>query len=356
MSQYALNSILVCTLLPLLFSLALTACVPTLTARQEVEDEQSAQRGKLIHFFLHIVGVVLAGIASATRVSYPPSIRMDYIMIFSFYTCVLGFLAISVYVTYEFESPDMLLIGAAAGVIVAWRSIPRLWSITACKLHWEAPMWRIRDGEIYRRVRKDRPENAEEYWNGYRYNAKLIDGKAIFELAEKEPYHWEHSVSHWKDFIVRGRLGDEPAKRAALAGRMAYTIPLPASIPCGKSEHYASKGALGVEVARTWDIKHHDMSKYNTLSHTGKRKLIECNCRHELAILLHLKMLLYQDKHRKADWIEFATEWLFGELLTSPAPWDNVLACGKVSSEDSLHWNFIARSDKRITDYEAGNV
>lgn len=218
-------------------------------------------------------------------------------------------------------------------------------------------MWRVRDGKIYKRVRRKRQRNdgAKEYWNGYLYDAKLVNGQAIFELVEKEPYHWENSGSRWRDFVVRGRLGDEPARRGALAWRMAYTIPLPAQIPCGEAEYYASRGVLGEEVAHVWNIKQHDMTKLMTLSQKGEMKLIECNCRNELAIVLHLKMLLYQkgEKRRRADWTEFATEWLFGELLTSSPPWEDVLACGEISSDCNLYWNFVAKGDERITNYEA---
>lgn len=52
----------------------------------------------------------------------------------------------------------------------------------------------------------------------------------MIELVEKKAYDCENSGSRWKNFVIRGRLGDEVARRAALAWRMAYTIPLPAQI------------------------------------------------------------------------------------------------------------------------------
>lgn len=221
-------------------------------------------------------------------------------------------------------------------------------------------MWRIREGEIYKRVRKRRlPTHAEDYWNGYRYRAELVNGRSIFELVEKEPYHWENSGSRWKTFIIRGRLGDQPARRAALAWRMAYTIPLPALISCGRSEYYAARGVLGEEVAHTWDVNQNNMSNYKTLSQNGNRAMIECDSRNELAIVLHLQMLLYQkeERHRKEDWTEYATEWLFGEIVTSSgAPWENVLACGKVRQDGDLYWSFVAKNDRRVMNYGTDTV
>lgn len=107
---------------------------------------------------------------------------------------------------------------------------------------------------------------------------------------------------------------------------------------------------MGEEVAHAWNITRQDMSRHTTLSHRNEKRLIECNCRHELAVLLLLKMLLYmlEDESREANWTGFATDWLFGELvMSSDSPEDNLLACGKLSDGNS-YWNFVAKHHGRV--------
>lgn len=97
----------------LLFLLLLpsTSTVPLLPESAADAAGRPERIEKLLHLFLHVVGVTAAGIASSARVSYPPSLLLDDVMTRSFYVSVLLLLAISFYDTCQFESPDMLLVG-----------------------------------------------------------------------------------------------------------------------------------------------------------------------------------------------------------------------------------------------------
>lgn len=348
---------LLALLLTLSLRLVSAVCAPMPSAAPAPCASDGARSERLEYLVLHVVGVAAAGIASAARLSYAPSAALDAALTLLFYTAVALLLAIALYVTYAFESPDMLLVGAAAGVVVAWRSVPRLWSVRARQLHWTAPMWRTRNGRIYRRVRRRltaRDKANDIYWNGRPADAALVDGEPIVELVEEKPRHWEESVADWQTFIIRGRLGEQPARRAALALRMAYSIPLPAFVPCGKGEYFASRGTLGVEVARAWQIEQKTMTGYDSLNQFEGTQLTLCKCRSELAVLLHLKMLLYRPPlgYDGGDWTDLATDWLFGELVISlHRPLPDVLACERVAPEQDKFWNLLRRRDKRLAEY-----
>lgn len=327
------------------------------TNGSQSQNEDTSGSEKIIFLVLHLFGVLSAMLASATRLSYPSTIAMDICMTITFYISAIVTLGISLYVTYEYSSPDMLLIGTAVGVVIAGRSLPRLWSTKARHLHWAAPMWRTRNGKIYRRVRrklKTHEESAEVFWNGYVFQSTLIDGEPIDELVEKKPRHWEESVGDWKTFVSRGRLGDRRARRAAMALRMAYTVPLPVSIECGAGEYYAARGTLGVEVANMWKTEQNVMGSFSMLSQREECCFAMCDRRTELAIVLHIKMLLYasgsdRDRGPGRDWNIFVNDWLFGEVVCSDAsPMSDVLACGEVGGGSNKYWNLLRKSDSRV--------
>jgi len=299
-------------------------------ASEEEDDDLST--GKRVTFVvLHIVGVICASLAAGSRDYYASTIRHEMFLTVCFYILTFIVLADAIYLTYEFQSPDMLLLGAAIGAVVFGWEVPRLWTISARGMHNRAPMWRTRRDYLYKRVRREltndekanRARSALD-WHGAAYKSTLSDGNEILLVREEDPLHWARRESDWRNRMRKARLGNMAARRA--------------------------RGVTGAEVAHVWNMDQRDLSVQESLSRNTDTTTVLCEHRRDLAILIHFKMLLNGPERRESgnDWQRYAADWLFGEMLLSEkVPLENTLAHGKISNDGEVYWNLRRESESR---------
>lgn len=293
---------------------------------------------------------------NVTRTTYTKTRTGDVIMTISFYVICAIIAGISGYLVFIFQSGDMLLIAATTGIVLYERVFPRLWSVSARRFHWETPMWRGKDGVLYKRVRQmDRTERLiedTERWNGRVYKMELKDGTEARQVKELDGYHWEMHMQQWRDLVVLGRVGVRRARRGAIALRIAYMIPLPAQIWLRKSERFAAKGSAEGEVRKTWGRSVGDVPGVaNGDWRKQPGEWVEVNDREDLAMLMHLKLLMFEEKMRKrdkeGDWMELVECWRTADMQTGERELgrtDGLLAQGTLNEERTRFWYFVAES------------
>jgi len=217
-------------------------------------------------------------------------------------------------------------------------------------------MWRTWNGVILKRTRRtklNKEEKQEEFQHAYKQTPHLENGAMITELVEKDPLLWEKNESNWRTFVSSARTGNPGAHRAALALRMAHSVPMPAVIDCCGTGSEVNRGATGSELTDVWSLDKNELAGFEKLFvDCTQPKPVEFTKRWELAVALHIKMLLQNKSNSSGFDDREAQKFLFGHLVCSfHNPLPNVLAWGRVSGSASTIWNIISKHDERANTF-----
>lgn len=238
-------------------------------------------------------------------------------------------------------------------------------------------MWRVKNNLMHKRVRTRSSETRNKKslysWNGDVYEFRLMDGTIGRVAVEEIPRHWEKHQLKWRRWIVDGRIGVRSARRGAMALRMAFMLPLPAKVWIRLGERYAAKGSVGAEVREIWGMGVADIPGICGEQWRSKRdEWLEMEEREELAMVLHLKLLMYEESKRvkrdessgsedrckrvnKVRWMEMVDEWFEGEMKTGSVEFrtyeEHLLAQGVLDGGERRFWYFYGGSYEEVRKY-----
>lgn len=319
--------------------------------------EQRPNLGRLVFFALHVIGISAFVLLSLQRFYYLSSEFKEIMCVVAFVILTGIFLACSGYLCFVYGSSDLLLIGIGINILEKWRSLPRISSIETRKMHRKAPMWRSIQGEMFKQTTRNAEpyEKKDVFMDAYRQEPHLENGFKVTELIEKEPSRWENDQYDWRKFIISARMGDTGAHRAALALRMAHSVPLPAVINCdvNSTALNVARVSASAELKQQWHLDNQQIGYFVSFFQPGPNPApIEVSDRTDLAIVLHLKMLMDDNGDGFSGSRKFADDWLFGEMVCSFGQHlQDPLVWGTVDGEPEKYWNILSRTDARMTAY-----